>query len=215
ARLVVASRTKERLAAARAELGDKIETHALDATREDEVRRLFERIGRFDHLAVLTPAAGSPRLSQRLGPLLDMDTATFRAVLESKFWAPVHCAKHAAPHMARDGSITFVSGMSSRKAIPGYASSAAANGALEALMRLLALELAPIRVNVIAPGFIATPIIDELPPERREAWNRMLGAQPVPRMGTAEEVAEAILYAMGNGFTTGTVLEIDGGYKLT
>ena len=83
------------------------------------------------------------------------------------------------------------------------------------MARLLAIELSPIRVNVIAPGFIATPGTDDIPRERRAAWDRITAAQPVKRLGTAEEIAEGMLFLMENGYTTGAVLDIDGGYRFT
>ena len=90
-----------------------------------------------------------------------------------------------------------------------------ADAAVEALAHGLARELSPVRVNVVAPGLIETPLIRNLPADQKAAFQAKVAPQPVPRMGTPEEIAEAILWVMGNGFATGTVLEVDGGYKLS
>jgi NAD(P)-dependent dehydrogenase (short-subunit alcohol dehydrogenase family) len=135
--------------------------------------------------------------------------------MENKLWASVLCAQAALPHIARKGSITFCSGVSPRKAIPGYWAPTTAIAALEGFSRVLAVELAPIRVNTVGPGIIATPVLNSLTPQRLKAWHKTVSRQPVGRMGTPEEIAQAMVYCMTNGFTTGTLLEIDGGFKFT
>ena len=136
-------------------------------------------------------------------------------MLRHKFWCQVYCARHARRHLRAGGSIVFVTGQAHRKSLPNFITVAAADAAVEALARGLAREFAPIRVNVVAPGLIETPLIRGLPQGYRAALEAKLASQPVPRMGTAEEIAEAILWIMGNGFATGAVLDVDGGYKLT
>jgi len=214
ARVVVGGRTAERLADA-AKIGGNVETHQVDATDESAMETFFAKIGHFDHLAVLVPSAPDKSVSAKFAPFLDMDPFLFESVLRNRFWSQCWGARYGAPHMSQDGSIVFMSSSQPRKTIPRYSASCAAAGAIEALARVLAIELAPIRVNVIAPGFIATPGTDHIPAERRATWDKIAASQPVKRLGKAEEVAAAMLFLMENGYATGAVLDIDGGYRFT
>jgi NAD(P)-dependent dehydrogenase (short-subunit alcohol dehydrogenase family) len=99
--------------------------------------------------------------------------------------------------------------------IPRYSASCAAAGAIEALARALAVEIAPIRINVIAPGFILTSGTEQIPAERKAAWDKTAQSQPIKRLGDPAEVADGMLFLMENGYTTGAVLDIDGGYRFT
>lgn len=215
AQVVVASRSAKRLKVAKAELGPNAQALRLDATKEKDAAAFFKKVGKFHHLTVLVPAADDPRIQRKIGPLARMNLSVARQVMENKFWTSVTCAQAALPYLARNGSITLCSGVSPRKALPGYWASTAAIAALEGIFRVLAVELAPIRVNCVGPGIIATPVLNALTPQRRKSWHKLLQRQPVRRMGTAEEVAQAMVYCMTNGFTTGALLEIDGGYKFT
>ncbi|MGE0094954.1 MAG: SDR family oxidoreductase [Alphaproteobacteria bacterium] len=215
AKVVVASRSAERLKAAKAELGPNAEALRLDATKAKNAAAFFKKVGKFHHLTVLVPAAGDPRVQRKIGPLARMDLSTAHQVMENKFWTSMICAQAALPYLARTGSITFCSGVSPRKALPGYWASTAAIAALEGVFRALAVEIAPIRVNCVGPGIIATPVLNAFAPQRLKAWNKLIKRQPVGRMGTADEVAQAMVYCMTNGFTTGALIEIDGGYKFT
>ncbi|MEJ1978352.1 MAG: SDR family oxidoreductase [Acetobacteraceae bacterium] len=206
--VVLMGRSAERLAAAHAELGAAASVVQLDVTDESAVERVFADIGTIDHL--ITAAAGSLR-----GRLVDLDTRRARALFEAKFWGQHHCVKYAAPHMVADGSIVLFSGWVSRKPAVEMSTLAAVDGAIEAFARSLALELAPVRVNAITPGQIDTPLwrarLSE--GEAQSYFDRIARAHPVGRAGTAEDVAQALLFLMQNGFMTGAVLDIDGGWR--
>lgn len=215
AKVVIAGRTLERLKAAADEIGGNVETYQVDATTEAGIKAFFSRVGAFDHLTVLVPSAPDKSLSAKLGLFLDMEPGVFEAVFRNRFWSQCWAARYGAPHMSKEGSIVLMSSSQPRKTIPRYSASCAAAGAIEALARILAIELAPIRVNVIAPGFIQTPGTDHIPPERRAAWEKIAQAQPVKRLGDPDEIADGMLFLMENGFATGTTLDIDGGYRFT
>ncbi|MGF7160837.1 NAD(P)-dependent dehydrogenase (short-subunit alcohol dehydrogenase family) [Rhodoligotrophos appendicifer] len=215
ARVVIGGRSVERLGTAAAEIGAETETHALDATDEHAVKAMFEGLGKFDHLAVLVPSAPDKTASTRLVDFLHMEVGQFETVFRNRFWSQLYGIRHGAPHMTPTGSIVLMSSSQPRKTIPRYSASSAAAGAIEALARSLAIELAPIRVNVIAPGFIETPGTSHIPTERRAAWDRIAEAQPVKRLGTPEEIAHGMLFLMENSYATASVLDIDGGYRLT
>jgi len=117
--------------------------------------------------------------------------------------------------MPPDGSITFTSGVSSLRPRPGAGIGSASCGAVEALARTLAIELAPIRVNTIVPGLIDTPLITQVMGNQAAAiMEAMAKRLPVRRVGRGEDIAEAALFLMKNGFTTGITLTVDGGHTL-
>jgi NAD(P)-dependent dehydrogenase (short-subunit alcohol dehydrogenase family) len=125
-------------------------------------------------------------------------------------------AKHLAPRITEGGSITIFSGVAAAKIAVGTLAVAITNGAADVLARSLALELAPIRVNAVSPGVIDTGAWDALGEEGKAEYFRDLGARnPARRIGTADDIAEAVLFAMTNTFLTGTTLRIDGGEPLT
>jgi NAD(P)-dependent dehydrogenase (short-subunit alcohol dehydrogenase family) len=215
ARLVIGGRSAERLARAAAEIGGAVETREVDATDESAVAALFAKIGRLDHLAVLVPAATDKSISAKLAPFIEMEPGLFETIFRNRFWSQLWGVRYGAPQMTQTGSIVLMSSSQPRKTIPRYAASCAAAGAIEALARTLAIELAPIRVNVIAPGFVETPGTGDIPLERRQSWDRIAAAQPVKRLAAPEEIADAMLFLMANAYATGTVLDVDGGYRLT
>lgn len=207
--VVITGRDEAKLEAARQTLGPQERAERVDATSEEEVRAFFERTGPFDHLVLSVSGA------KGAGPFADLDLRELRAGFDTKFWAQVGTAQASLKTLRSGGSITFVTAISARMANPGTAGLAAINGALEAMVRPLAKELKPTRVNAVSPGVIDTPWWDRLPAEQRQAaFDRYATLAPVGRVGRAEDVAEAILFLVGNGFVTGTVLECDGGLHL-
>lgn len=206
-------RTADKLAAAARALDapDRVAVHPLDMTDGAAVAGYFAGIeeGAVDHLVVTASTAAH-------GPFLELPEEAARAMFDSKFWGPYALARAALPRIADGGSITFFSGVLSRR--PGMNCSAlgAVNAAVEGLTRGLALELGPrIRVNCCAPGMARTEAYARMPEDRREAMYRATGASlPVQRVGQAHEVADAVLFLMTNTFTTGVVLDVDGGHMI-
>ena len=212
AHVVIAGRAEAKLSAARDEFGrpDTLETAVVDIGREDEVATLFERIGRLDHI-VSTAAAieGAYRL------LPDIELAAAQRVVESKFYGPLLLAKHGAPRLPPTGSLTFVSGIAAYRPAARGSVVAAINAALEGLVRALAVELAPIRVNAVSPGWVDTPIWKLVAAEKKdETLAAMAERLPVGRVGRPEDIADAIRFLIGNGFTTGETLHVEGGHRL-
>lgn len=215
AQVVIAGRSAERLESARQATDGDVEAHILDATREADVEAFFAKVGACDHVAILVPTVPNAEVRKSVRGFADTPQEAMDIVFRHKFWCQAYCARHARGRLRPGGSIVFITGQAHRKSLPNFALVAAADAAVEALARELAREFAPLRVNVVAPGLIETPLIQSLPASHRQPLDALVRPQPVPRMGTPEEVAEAILWIMGNGFATGTVLELDGGYKLT
>jgi len=135
--------------------------------------------------------------------------------MDTRFWGSLYAAKYGAAQMKNGGSITFMSGVSAWRPRPGGSVGSASCGAIEAFARSLAIDLAPIRVNTIAPGLIDTPLIDALVGERKHDLIAMQASRlPVKRIGTPNDIADAVLFLMKNGFVTGITLTVDGGHTL-
>lgn len=210
ASVAIVGRSPEKLERARKWIGDGTRSLRADVSDEASVRGMFEEAGSVDHL--LVTAAETKEAS-----IADSDVESLRATLDTRMWGGYHAAKYAAPRMEGEGgaSITFVSGLSARRPYPGSSVVAASCGAVEAFSRALALELAPIRVNTIRPGIVETPLLDEYYGEDRDEFLRSLASRlPVGRVGRPEDIADAAMFLMGNGFITGAVLQIDGGGSL-
>jgi NAD(P)-dependent dehydrogenase (short-subunit alcohol dehydrogenase family) len=208
--VVITGRSEERLQNARNELGGKVRAVALDANDESGTRALFEELGQVDH--VFFTAA-----TLTFDPRLAGDSSAVRSAIDTRFWGSYYVAKYAAPKMPPDGSITLTTGTAARKPLPGLAVVSASCGAVEALARALALELAPIRVNVIAPGLIDTPLHERMMGGKERAAKRIADTAarlPLKRAGQPEDIAEAVLFLMQNRFATGITLTVDGGHLL-
>ncbi|NET74184.1 MAG: SDR family oxidoreductase [Sphaerospermopsis sp. SIO1G2] len=206
--VIIASRSSAKLQAAEEEIGERVSTYSLDITKETEVQQLFTTIGTFDAL-VTTAAEGS------MGAFLELEITQARQLLKSKFWGQYYAAKYGAAKLNPSGSITFFSGYAAQKPVANLSAMAAANGAIEALARSLAVELSPIRVNVVSPGLVATPVYAGMPAEQRQNYfNYVANSLPTKQIGTPEDIAETVLYLINNKFTTGSVIDVDGGARL-
>ena len=170
ASVVVASSSRQRVAEALAVLGGHAEGHAVDVADEAAVRTLFERIGAFDHLV---DSAGD---ALQIGALPDTAIDTMRKAFEVRVFGALAAVKHAAPHLRPGGSAVLTSGVASLRPQSGWAAAAGICGAMDAIGRALAVELAPIRVNVVSPGFARTPLWAGIPEAEREAMYAEKGA---------------------------------------
>jgi NAD(P)-dependent dehydrogenase (short-subunit alcohol dehydrogenase family) len=206
---IVVSKRPESVQAALARLPGA-EGHAADLTQEADIAALFEKIGAIDHL---TYTAADKLVT---GPLADADLAAARDYLNARFWGPLTVAKYAAPRIRPGGSIVFTSGIAgARPPGAGWVLGAALCSAMEGLTRALAIELAPLRVNIVSPGFVDTPIWNDIPEADRKALFKTVGDKlPVGHVAQPEEVAAAYLYLMQASFTTGQTLVTDGGSLL-
>lgn len=210
AAVTIASSNAERVAAAAGRLGNGAEAAALDLTDEAAVAAFFAGRG-FDHIATTAGDWSGPRRAA----LADMDLAGQAAVFKVRFWGALALAKHGAPTLSPGGSLTLTDGMIAHRPSKGSAVSTAMAGAIEHLTRGLAVELAPIRVNCVCPGLIRTGVWDSIPDDQRAArLAQMTARQLLPRVGEPAEAAEAYLYLMKAGYTTGQVLNVEGGLAL-
>lgn len=207
AKIVAAGRDPQALAAAYA--GEPaISTARVDLTDEASIAALGEQLGSVDH--VVSTASARAR-----GRVPDLDRDAIRLSFDTKVIGPLMLAKHLGPRINEGGSIVLFSGVAAAKIAVGTLGVAITNAAADVLARSLALELAPIRVNAVSPGVIDTGAWDALG-ERGKAdyFADIAGRNPSRRIGTVDDIAEAVLFAMTNTFLTGQTLHIDGGEPL-
>lgn len=209
ARVTIASTSAQKLADAAARLGGGVDTAGLDITDEAAVASFFAG-ARFDHIVSTAGDWGKARR----GPLAEMDLNDARALFGVRFWGAAILAKHGAGSLPAGGSLTLTSGMSAWRPQKGTVMATAMAGSVAHLTMGLAAELAPVRVNAVFPGGVATEIFAGLPEAMRKAEEARFETQPIPRIARPEEVAEAYLYLMKGTYTTGQLIQVDGGAML-
>jgi len=150
ARVVIGSSHAGRVDAAVAALGTKAEGNALDLTDEAAIEAFFNGVGSFDHLVF---TAGD---SLKLGEIGATDLSLARRAFDIRYWGALAAVKYGAPRIVQGGSIVLTTGVAALRPRSGWAFGASVCGAMEALTRALAVELAPLRVNAVSPGLIAT-----------------------------------------------------------
>ena len=202
ATVVIASRNIKKLQLVVAKMGTNAYATQLDASDEQAVIQFFSAVGEFDHLVATI------RPDHLTAPFSNTAPSDSRGAFDAKFWGQYYLAHHCLNNISKNGSILFTSGIAAARGYRGFSSTAAINGAIESLTKSLAVELAPIRVNTVSPGFI------ERSAEDIERWDMVqnLGARiPAERLGTQAEAADAYIYLLQNRYTTGTILTVDGG----
>ena len=208
ARVIIAGRSEDKLKAACEKIGKEVIQHPVDFTDAASVKSLYSAIGPIDHLVI-------PGSAVKTGPLKKLDLADARSSMGSKFFGPYLAVKEAV--INPDGSVILFSGILSRRPDKGSPILAAINSAVETLGKALAVELAPIRVNVISPGmtrdtgaYLGMPEQD-----REEMFANVAGGLPVKRVGLPSDIASVAVELMANGFITGAVIDVDGGGLLS
>jgi NAD(P)-dependent dehydrogenase (short-subunit alcohol dehydrogenase family) len=210
--VTLVGRNADKLDAARAFLGgkDAVRTMVADITQEPDVESLFSEVRDVEHIVC---TAADTRGAYELLPNLKLEGV--QRAIDSKLIAPIMLAKHGAPRLPKHGSMTFTSGIVAYRPGPRSAVVAAVNAALEGLVRAMAVELAPIRVNAVCPGWVDTPLWDAIAGDRKqEMFAAMADRLPAGKVGDPADLAQAIAFLTENAFTTGSVLHVDGGHRL-
>jgi NAD(P)-dependent dehydrogenase (short-subunit alcohol dehydrogenase family) len=206
AAMVVVSSRREKVDRAVARLPQGTEGYTIDLSNEEHVRDFFTHLGVFDHLVF---TAGE---MLQMSELSETNVEQARHLFDLRFWGAFMAAKYGSSQMRPGGSIVLTSGIAGRRPHKGWTVGAGICGAVEALTRALAVELAPIRVNAVCPGPVRTEMWMSLPEEEREAMSRRIGQTLlVGRVGEGHDLAHAYLYLMREGFSTGQVIIVDGG----
>lgn len=187
------------------DLPDGVTTAACDVLDRDAVASTLASLAPYDIL--ISSATGGARA---IGPFVEMDPDGFRNSFD-KLWGYAHVVRYGAEHLADDGSIVLVSGAPARKIRPGQVALGATGAAVESMARSVATEIAPKRINVVSPGVIDTPIMPLEGEARTEAYAASTAGHLIPRAGTADECAAAVMLLVENDFVTGTTIDVDGG----
>jgi NAD(P)-dependent dehydrogenase (short-subunit alcohol dehydrogenase family) len=193
-----------------ARAADNMRAAVADVTDSAALAQAFAAIGKIDHL-VLTAGArvGSPKLTE-------LTRAELELAFNVKLFGSLFAIQAALPYLSPSASITLTSGLLSRKFGPGSLLKSGLNAAVDATAKSLARELAPRRVNVVSPGVVDTELWGEAGAESRVAAMARIGqGLPVGRVGTPQDVAQAYLLAMENGFVSGAVIDVEGGGLLS
>ncbi|WP_175850982.1 SDR family oxidoreductase [Burkholderia cepacia] len=203
ATVTIASRDAARLAASKDRIGYGVSTGVMDITDDASVRTFLDSAGEFDHVVVSAAQTAT-------GPVRGLELDDAYAAMDSKFWGAYRIAR--AVRIRQGGSLTFVSGFLSVRPSKNSVLQGAINAALESLARGLALELAPVRVNTVSPGLIATPLWSKIDAEARDRMYEGAAARlPAGRVGQPEDVANAVLYLASTPYATGSTVLMDGG----
>ena len=202
-----ASRSKDKVEAKALEHPD-ISFFQQDIHDSLGLEKSFQALGKIDHVVAVATGA-----NRKNAPFMEQSPEEFKEAF-NKFWGYTNVARLSLPLIRQEGSLTFVSGFPARKCNVGMSSISATGCAVEGLSRALALEVAPIRVNVVAPGIIDTEAFDRLGEGKSTALENMGKNIPIGRVGRPEEVGLAILHAMENPYMTGATIDIDGGILL-
>jgi NAD(P)-dependent dehydrogenase (short-subunit alcohol dehydrogenase family) len=211
AQVVIASSRQARVDRAVAALpaGADAGGRVVDVSDESQIRDLFAQIGPFDHLVY---TAGEPL---QLADLDTLDFASARDAWTLRYWGAFMAARHASARIRPGGSIVLTTGVAKDRPLKGWTIASSICGAVDALTRALAIELAPIRVNAVSPSVVRTALWRTMTDAEREALYRDVGRQlPVGRVGEAPDIAETYLYLMREAFSTGQVITVDGGTVL-
>mgnify|MGYP001372721526 FL=1 len=186
-----------------------VSLRACDVLDRSAVETVFNELSPIDIL--VTAATGGKRA---FGPFLEMDMDGYKGSFD-KLWGYANVVRYGAKHVTDGGSITLVSGAPARNCQPGQIALSSVGNAIEAMMRAVAREVAPrIRINAVSPGTIDTPMVTAQGVEREDLYNKMTKNNLIPRAGTADEVAQGILFVIKNNFVTGTTVDVDGGWLL-
>lgn len=209
AEIVIISSNQERIDAALAAIPEGGAGYQADLSDEEQVKNLFKTIGNFDHLVY---TAGE---NIQLGILAETEIEAARKFFNLRYWGAVTAVKYATPFLNQGGSVVLTSGIASLRPGSGWSVASSICSAMEGFTRAMAIELAPIRVNIVSPGVIRTNLWGSMTAEERDGMYAQIGnALPVKRVGEAEDVAENFIYLMKQKFVTGQVLIVDGGTVL-
>lgn len=209
AKTILVSGNRQRIDQALQEFPAGTEGYAIDLSQEQNIKAFFDRTGNFDHLVY---TAGE---NLTLANVSDIDLDKARQFFTLRFWGPYAAVKYGAKYINPGGSVGLIGGIASPRPGKGWSLAASICGAMEGLTRALAVELAPVRVNIVTPGVVRTNLWNGMPDSDRENYFKTVGdALLVKRIGEAEDIALSFIYLMKQGFTTGQTIVVDGGAVL-
>jgi NAD(P)-dependent dehydrogenase (short-subunit alcohol dehydrogenase family) len=209
ASVIIVSGNQQNIDKALKELPAGSKGYAVDLRREENIKAFFDRAGEFDHLIY---TAGE---NIRLMNINELEIDQAKEFFTIRFWGVLAAIKYGAANIRRGGSIGLTSGIASQRPGAGWSIAASICGAMEGFGRAVAVELAPIRVNVVMPGVIRTNLWNSMSEADRNGLYKAVGdSLLVKRVGEAEEIAQTFLFLMQQPFATGQTFIIDGGTVL-
>jgi NAD(P)-dependent dehydrogenase (short-subunit alcohol dehydrogenase family) len=204
--VTIASRTADKVNAAKTSIGVNVAGRVIDVTSDSNVEDFFSDDTTWDHVVV----TGS---QVKIAPVRELTLETARASFDSKFWGFYRVARSA--HIKPGGSLGVVAGVLATRPVAGRALMGAINGALESLVQGLALELKPVRVNAVSPATIDTEMWSAMPKEARDAmFAKVCATYPAGCVGKPEDIARQLLLFAGTRYATGTIVTLDGGASI-
>lgn len=209
AMVTLVSKNLTRLEAAARQMPGETAIHAVDLSDENAIRTFFDSFGAFDHLVY---TAGE---NLSLAGIQDLDLAGGRAYFNIRYWGAVAAVKYGAPHINPGGAITLTSGIAAIKPNAGWCIGSSICAAMEGFTRVMAVELAPVRVNIVSPGLVRSNLWDSMGAEDREQlFATVSKSLPVGYVAAPDEVAQTYLYLMKQPYSTGQKVIVDGGNML-
>jgi NAD(P)-dependent dehydrogenase (short-subunit alcohol dehydrogenase family) len=209
ATVTIVSSNQQRIDSALLTLPDGNSGFAVDLTDEQKVKALFTQLGTFDHLIY---TAGE---NLQLATIADVALADAQKFFNLRYWGAFMAVKYASPNINVGGSITLTSGIAAVRPPSGWSLGASICAAMEGFTKAMAVELAPVRVNLVSPGLVNTNLWDKMAKADKDALFTSIGNNlPVKRIGEAEDIALTYLYLMQQQYSTGQTLVVDGGNVL-
>lgn len=204
--VTIVSKNPGRLAEATQQLPPSATTYSVDLSSEAAIQSFFDTFGKFDHLVY---TAGE---NLSLSVIKDMDLADSRKYFDIRYWGAVAAVKYGAPHINTGGSVTLTSGIAAIKPTISWSIGSSICAAMEGFTRVMALELAPVRVNLVRPGLVRSNLWDSMDAgEKEKLFENFAQALPVKYVAEPEDVAQTYLYLMKQSYSTGQNVTVDGG----
>jgi NAD(P)-dependent dehydrogenase (short-subunit alcohol dehydrogenase family) len=209
AEIIIVSSNQRKLNEALTQLPANATAISVDLTQEEQIKELFTTIGAFDHLVF---TAGEPL---QINTIADVTITNAKTFFDLRYWGAFMAVKYAAPHLRKDGSIVLSGGSAAIRPGKGWGLGASICAAMEGLTRAMAIELAPIRVNIVVPGLVKTDLWSNMAEAEREAmFNHFSDTLPVKYIAGADDIAQSYIYLLTQKYSTGQRVVVDGGYVL-
>jgi NAD(P)-dependent dehydrogenase (short-subunit alcohol dehydrogenase family) len=204
--VIVTGRDAARAAAVAGEIGERVRGLPLDLTRPPEIASQLEGVERVDALVIAA-------IERDENTVRDYDIERALSLVTLKLVGYTEVVHALGPHLARDAAIVLFGGLAKERPYPGSTTVTTVNGAISSMVRTLAVELAPVRVNAIHPGVVGdSPAWSGKPAAVLEA---LVKRTPCGRLASMEDVAHAVLFLLDNQAVSGVNLDVDGGWLLT
>ena len=209
AQIIIVSSNQQRIDKALAELPNGSQGFAVDLGDEQQIQNFFNNTGKFDHL--IYTAGDALTISNIEDTVIDNAKQFFNL----RYWGAFAAVKYAMPHINTGGSIVLTGGSAGARPGSGWSLGASVCAMMEGFTRAMAVELAPIRVNLVVPGIVKTDLWNNMPDADRDGmYAHFKETLPVKFVAEAADIAESYLYLMRQQYSTGQSVVVDGGYVL-